>query len=40
MSVHMQFELHALLSVHVADGKGCMCNPSIRNALKSIRGRE
>lgn len=37
MSVHMEFELHALLNVHVADGKGYMC---IRNTKRSIRGRE
>ena len=40
MSVHMEFELHALFGVHVADGKAYMCNPSIRNAQRSIRGRE
>lgn len=40
MSVCMEFELRALLGVRVTDGKGYMCNPSIRNAQRSIRGRE
>lgn len=40
MSVQMQSELHVLLGVHVADGKGYMCNPSIGNAQRWIRGKE
>lgn len=33
-------ELHVPLGVRVADGKGYMRNPSIRNAQRWIRGRE
>lgn len=40
MSVHVEFQLHALLSVRIADGKGYMYNPHIINAQRSIRGSE
>ena len=39
MSVQIQFGLNALLAVHTANDKSCICNPVIRNAQRNIGGR-